>query len=149
LGGTEITVPGPTIPYESESTESLKARVAEALKEPYIVGERPRPGEQRKHVFDFEDGLRLIVSREQAGLTVVMHISASFHGSVLRWAKSKEHFNQRVEERWEELTEGKRSIRRIQVTPKVIHWVGKKDNYKAFCRVVDRMPQKLIENMLG
>jgi hypothetical protein len=60
---------GPTLPYEPEPVASMQARFTLAI-DPIIAVERvwagldPRPGEQRRHVFDFEDGLRLIVSRE-------------------------------------------------------------------------------------
>jgi len=56
----------PPIPFEPDPTlDEAKARFDLAvLAGPYVAGESPRPGEQRQHVFDFEEGLRLIVSRD-------------------------------------------------------------------------------------
>ena len=53
------------LPFEPESVESMKARYPAAVADDAIcrvidgkvVGKRP--GEQRRHVFDFADGLRL------------------------------------------------------------------------------------------
>ena len=81
----------PTIPFEPEPAEVLKKRVGAALETVVdsiaaASGECLRPGQQRKHVFDFEDGLRVIVSKEKIDHGVVLHTSCSAfsHGSILR-----------------------------------------------------------------
>lgn len=73
------------LPFEPESTEELKARYDEALQEvfdPREVANDPdlSPGKKREHVFDFEDGVRLIVSVDQIDKKVkprITHYSAS------------------------------------------------------------------------
>lgn len=75
------------LPFEPESEQSLKARFQEALKDRFDVREvennlTERPGLMRKHVFDFQDGLRLIVSNDKSGNNYYMHVSASLNFSV-------------------------------------------------------------------
>lgn len=71
------------LPFAPEPGALLAARyratVAEVV-DPVAVerGERPTPGTDRRHVFDFEDGVRLIVSRDLVELGCeVTHFSAS------------------------------------------------------------------------
>lgn len=70
------------LPFEPKSVESMRARYPEAVKETFtmemVLGGN-RPGKHRKHVFDFEDGLRVIVSKEPLldGNTA-LHFSFSF-----------------------------------------------------------------------
>jgi hypothetical protein len=74
----------PPVPTNPEPLAALRARYPRALEHLYdAVAIRDaraiRPGEVVANVFDFEDGLRLIVSREQVpGLGRVLHVSASF-----------------------------------------------------------------------
>ncbi len=77
--------------HEPEPLSFARARLPAALarlitEAELLAGTFPRPGLQRRHVFDFEDGLRLIVSREdhgsqrigpRRGLGEVVHVSAS------------------------------------------------------------------------
>ena len=71
-------------PFQPQPIDLLRARYAAAIR-PLIVAQRvmegrePPPGSKPEHVFDFEDGLKLIVSREllPSG-NVVVHFSASF-----------------------------------------------------------------------
>lgn len=70
--------------FQPQSLDDLRARYPAALEFLYLV-EKPtsepgyaiRPGECRANVFDFEDGTRLIVSREQFQSRIVLHVSAS------------------------------------------------------------------------
>lgn len=76
------------IPFQPEPVEKLKARYSEALKDTYIQldvsrGLQSRPGEHRKHVFDFYDGIRLIVSKEKSPLNAGGKILIHYSGSVL------------------------------------------------------------------
>lgn len=69
-----------TVPFETETLDAAQERFSASIAELYDGTESPRPGEQRKHVFDFEDGLRLIVSRDQypdLAASVGIHVSAS------------------------------------------------------------------------
>jgi len=84
-----------SLPFEPEPIESLRQRYPEALKKIWSVVEietglaenenTDRPGLHRKHIFDFEDGWRLIVSKESlqgCGIkdiedAMIIHISTS------------------------------------------------------------------------
>lgn len=82
-----------TLPWQSEPLESLRARYPAALAEvcdveSALLGLVLRPGEQRRHVLDHPDGVRLIVSRDRLpGGRVWTHLSASLdagRGAALR-----------------------------------------------------------------
>jgi hypothetical protein len=73
----------PPVPQTAESLAVLRARYAAALEHVYDVEAirrgAVRPGEVAANVFDFEDGLRLIVSRERyPDGEILLHFSASF-----------------------------------------------------------------------
>lgn len=56
------------MPFEPQQFEEVKARFPVALMSTYDCRSgipSPTPGELRAHVFDFTDGLRLIVSRDK------------------------------------------------------------------------------------
>jgi hypothetical protein len=78
------------LPQEPESLEKMKARFPAALAE-FVdveeVGRNPAkaPGKNRKHVFDFADGMRLVVSTDIIEKKVLVHISVSGDA---RYAKS-------------------------------------------------------------
>ena len=63
--------------------ESLKARLQNALDDVYDVSKieagAPRPGQSRQHVFDTEQGVRMIVSVDKPAVDEppVLHISFS------------------------------------------------------------------------
>jgi len=65
-------------PFKPEPIESLRARYPESVKKSYNtkaieMGLSKRPGDQPQHIFDCEDGLRLIISRDDGQI----HFSAS------------------------------------------------------------------------
>lgn len=69
------------IAFVPESEDRLRSRFAEAIRsvhdpESMALGVQERPGEMRRNVFDFHDGLRLIVSRDAIPHPTV-HLSAS------------------------------------------------------------------------
>lgn len=71
--------------HQPESIETARARYHLALAQIYELEDQRNitpphtPGNKPEHVFDFDDGIRLIVSREQmAGEDPVIHVSASF-----------------------------------------------------------------------
>ena len=75
------------IPFCPEPKVKLKARFPAALEDVYNIeliraGKITRPGIIPKHVFDFEDGMRLIISRELYPDGVITHVSASWDLSV-------------------------------------------------------------------
>ena len=70
--------------FAPEDFPTLQSRLTAALLPVYDVdaierGEVPAPATQRAHVFDFRDGLRLIVSTDQEETRgVYTHLSASY-----------------------------------------------------------------------
>lgn len=78
------------IPFEPQDIAQLRKRYAAAVEELHTVrdadlpGSAFRPGQDRRHVFDFFSGLRLIVSRdrypEMEPPTQGIHFSASICG---------------------------------------------------------------------
>ena len=71
---------------EPEPLETMQARYPLAIAEAFdpealMLGTAPRPGEMRAHVFDFDDGLRLIISRDMIGGSIgsPIHVSASIN----------------------------------------------------------------------
>lgn len=67
------------LPIKPEPLHEMRARYLDAVN--YVVdaegiqlGTVSRPGEQRRHVFDCQDGIRLIISQDTPG---VIHLSAS------------------------------------------------------------------------
>jgi len=70
------------LPHEPETIEQMKARFPAAIAEPVdidevIEGTAPTPGKDRKHVFDFEDGMRVIISIDVSSEERFLHLSAS------------------------------------------------------------------------
>jgi hypothetical protein len=71
------------LPFQAESDESAKARVPAALRRVFVLEDlrdpSQRPGLLREHVFDFQDGMRMIVSREDwAAQGIKVHCSFSW-----------------------------------------------------------------------
>lgn len=69
------------IPFEEEPLEKLKERFPRALERIWIAYEKmeDRPGLHRDHVFDFESGLRLLISKDIIGYSKpLIHVSASW-----------------------------------------------------------------------
>lgn len=74
----------PSVPFRPRSLEAHRPRYVAALVPVYDMdecGRRPelRPGIRPEHVFDFSDGLRLLISRDRlaGGRGVITHCSAS------------------------------------------------------------------------
>lgn len=72
--------------YKPESIDALRARYHRALARVYplrfLFDGEDRPGLLRDHIFDFDDGVRLIVSRhvdDGPERTELIHVSASKH----------------------------------------------------------------------
>lgn len=72
-----------TLPIKPESIEQLRARFPQALEGIYhsdaVAQGGDRPGNHRRHIFDFPQGMRLIISRDRLGTArACLHVSASF-----------------------------------------------------------------------
>jgi hypothetical protein len=75
------------LPFIPETFEQLQKRYKAAINKAVnavYANSHPEesPGKKREHVFDFEDGIRLIISRDYAGNDEVFHISASVEGAI-------------------------------------------------------------------
>lgn len=84
------------IQFKPEPLGSLKSRFKEALIDSYCVAnvkENPeeRPGDKPRHVFDFEDGIRLIVSRDVIKSQEVIHFSGSFEPAIYSGSMNMQH----------------------------------------------------------
>lgn len=76
------------IEFEPEAEFTMKARYEDAIKDVYdhsemFDGENIKegfeyPSSKRKHIFDFFDGCRLVISRERVAVGNILHVSASF-----------------------------------------------------------------------
>lgn len=78
--------------FEPETIEQLKSRFLKALETSWSVKRAIKdsdntPGKKREHVFDFEDGIRIIISRDRFEGIQVIHFSASF-GNVESFMKT-------------------------------------------------------------
>jgi len=70
------------LPINIEPFETLRRRFSEAVKNSYdtlkiAANPKDRPGQKPEHVFDFDDGIRLIISRDRFNEKEVLHFSGS------------------------------------------------------------------------
>ena len=83
------------LPHVAESLEKLKARYSDAILITWLPSETmvDRPGLHREHVFDFDQGIRLIISKEiikQYGNKEYLHFSASADPKI--WGEEEQNF---------------------------------------------------------
>jgi hypothetical protein len=128
------------LPHAPEPLEALRARLPDALApvyDPALVarGLQACPGGQRRHVFDAEDGLRLIVSRDRLGGAAHLHVSASVEPGwpLARTLMARLHrrpwrraafgwFIPLVERRWRELSDTPLVFHALSPEQGVPHW---------------------------
>jgi len=72
------------IPFEPELVETMRLRYKDAVEDVIDLQKVAQkqikpPSQNRRHVFDFYDGLRLIISRDGDGAKVFLHFSASIN----------------------------------------------------------------------
>lgn len=112
------------LPFESEPLEALQGRFAQALTPVYQVedllkkrsSETGRVGQQRKHVFDFEHGIRLILSVEHLPPSQP-YLHASFSGIPPASIKSEPELMAYLHQTLMELAKGRLPVAQIQTTP--------------------------------
>lgn len=76
------------LPFCPEKLESMRARLPDAISTVYDADEiSKRPGEQRRQVFDFEDGVRCIVSIDKDSEERLLHPFLHFSFSCRDWTK--------------------------------------------------------------
>ena len=73
--------------FQTEKLDQLKGRFDLALKKVWnpdkMKDEKAdRPGLHRQYVFDFEDGTRLIVSKDKLEGKLFLHVSGSYHNKL-------------------------------------------------------------------
>jgi hypothetical protein len=85
------------LPFQPEPFAQLCERWPAALNPVYELplveaGQQPVPATRRRHVFDFEDGTRLIASVEVAAGASELHLSLGIHSSYhLPWRAQGRH----------------------------------------------------------
>jgi hypothetical protein len=77
------------IPFSPQPIDRLKERFKTALSKSYSVssvtdGKTERPGTKPEHVFDFENGIRLIISRDYHNGEEYIHVSGSFDPGIYK-----------------------------------------------------------------
>lgn len=122
----------PRVPVEPQPLDVLKARYPAAVRElivqmDIVAGKRDAPSGEPAHVFDTEDGLRLIVSLERLPNSIVgTHISLSFHSieASCRLAPTFHALVDLVRERWRALSGSALTPQFVANTSNVLHfWV--------------------------
>lgn len=131
------------LPVQPETIAQAKARLQQALIPvydglEYLTGTatKPRPGVLRKHVFDFHDGMRLIISRDisSANNKPAVHVSASIaDGQIDKWIAGPfkgcqsfreitEVFSKEINARWSELGRTKKLIIVFIASEGILHF---------------------------
>ena len=117
------------LPHEPQTLAQLQARFPFALSRIHDTadvitkGIDFQLGQKRQHVFDCEDGLRLIMSREREPRgRVFIHLSASwdptcvFYRKIEQYAATLTDALQLIEQRYREITGDQRPLRFLGMT---------------------------------
>ena len=121
----------PKLPGQPESLESMRSRFSKAIAHAVSVekvAKDPRnayyPSKYRTHVFDSEDGIRLIVSRDRDGDQEVIHVSASLSKKAAREFGNLSNIVTRVAEIWQFISGCQASPigRQAQLTDRTLHF---------------------------
>lgn len=113
---------GPRVPWTPQPLAQLSARYLAAIA-PFVDHRDARradfepPSGDPRHVFDCEDGLRLIVSRERCldGREGV-HISASFYLEAPPYVRTAEDQIAWITDRWQTLSRSTRSPELLMIS---------------------------------
>ncbi len=67
------------LPFMPQTLDQLRERIPEALRPLYGARDKSKPWMNRGHVFDFESGLRLVVTRKviDIGCEPCLHVAAT------------------------------------------------------------------------
>lgn len=123
------------LPFKPQTLEQLQGRYPAALRKIFDCTTgvpRPRPGELYSQVFDCEDGIRLIVSRDKESESdTFLHVSASFVEGTFVWNALKgsgdagqKKFIEMVEERFSVISGDNQRLtfHGFSVGKQVPHW---------------------------
>jgi hypothetical protein len=116
------------LPFISEPIEQLKARFPKALEKVWVITipMPDRPGLHRENVFDFPNGIRLLISRDNLIDKTEIHVSASWEYNE---PKSIEQMNINVLACFRAIG-GTGTLRFLGWSPNAIpHWIIKGGNY--------------------
>ena len=80
-----------TLPWEPEIDDMLQGRFDKAMERVYDIEDMmsqdladDRPGVKREHVFDFQDGIRMIISKDRTAKgRTFLHVSGSSYNKKL------------------------------------------------------------------
>jgi hypothetical protein len=128
------------LPFKPETIEDLRARYQSALTTIFDIAEIEaggvRPGQLRRHVFDCEDGIRLLISRDRdsrnaATSKPALHVSASVekgyevYTMAERGELSPEGFLRMAKERFASISGDPRRLRLLGFSHEagVPHWM--------------------------
>lgn len=122
------------LPFEPESNASLRARLPKAISKLWIfpkvseeeILKMERPGQTRECVFDFECGLRLIISKDQLegeNEPPRIHISASAFKRIFEHLNTLEELTKFIQDYYE-LINGKGTLKFIGISKGMVpHWI--------------------------
>ncbi len=120
----------PTIEYFPEKDEQLLARFSKAFEKVYdakkVVTDptAERPGQNKNCIFDFEDGIRLIVSRELLNGKEVVHFSGSVNEALYKGMIIESVLLKKMENKFEYLMQQKTISHLVAFSNKGIpHWI--------------------------
>lgn len=124
--------PRDPIPFQPEPLEQLQARYAQAIEKVWepSFGMMDTPGQHRENVFDCEDGIRIIISRDKklfelnTDSDTVIHFSGSVNESIYT-GRLDESALRKMEQHYFEISQYRGAIMLIMFSPekKIPHWV--------------------------
>lgn len=120
-----------TLPFDAEFTSSMVKRYPDAILETYVTDGvekkedmKMRLGENREHVFDFYDGIRLIISKEMLKSKEYIHLSGSVDKRIYNGTFDLGLLNKMVEH-FREISHDQRGLKYLGLSKGagIPHWV--------------------------
>jgi hypothetical protein len=122
------------LPFEPETDKEIRERFPKALYPDVqtgavVAGLVKRPGQLRKHVFDWRDGMRMIASVDADGVLRVVHISVSWNQQIKTEAAFKKAVN-KVRERIQALVQRNVHPLDAQMSRAAIHYAFRTEDFE-------------------
>lgn len=137
------------LPFIPQSLSELQQRYNAAISKPVnavYASSHPdeSPGNKREHVFDFDDGVRLIISRDFAGNDEMFHVSGSVEECIWKGLFDKTLIHH-MKQRFQELSGyGIPAAHTFVITGKGIpHWLFKSATLINYCMKNKDLIEKL------